>query len=149
MPIERPTETHPPGGDGFASPAIEASEVGVTLDKAEILRGVTFGLDRGCLIGLIGPNGSGKTTLLRALSGVIPFRGDIRIAGRPIQDWKPRERARRIAFVRQSLPLSFDFSVSELVPSRPFAPQGLVGRIYERRSCTARPGSGVRGPLGL
>ena len=44
------------------------------------LHGVSFTLDRG-LVALVGPNGSGKTTLLRALAGLQPVSGKVRVDG--------------------------------------------------------------------
>jgi ATP-binding cassette subfamily F protein uup len=48
---------------------IELDGVGVELGGHEILREVSFGLNNGMKLGLVGPNGSGKTTLLRAMTG--------------------------------------------------------------------------------
>jgi ATP-binding cassette subfamily F protein uup len=48
---------------------IELSGVTVKLGGREILRGISFGLNNGMKLGLVGPNGSGKTTLLRAMTG--------------------------------------------------------------------------------
>lgn len=45
--------------------------VTVELGGREVLRGVTFGLNNGMKLGLVGPNGSGKTTLLRAMTGEV------------------------------------------------------------------------------
>ena len=89
--------------------------VNVVLDGAEILRDVNLRVPGGRLVGLLGPNGSGKTTLLRAMAGLVPFAGSIFLLGKPVADWRPKDLARRLAFVRQAVSLSFDFSVSELV----------------------------------
>jgi ATP-binding cassette subfamily F protein uup len=48
---------------------IELDGVTVELGGREILRDVSFGLNNGMKLGLVGPNGSGKTTLLRAMTG--------------------------------------------------------------------------------
>ena len=37
-------------------------------------------------LGLIGPNGAGKTTLLRAIARLVPFTGEIALAGRSVDD---------------------------------------------------------------
>lgn len=46
------------------------------------LDGTTFEIGAGRIIGLIGPNGSGKTTALKAVLGLIPFEGDLKVLGR-------------------------------------------------------------------
>jgi ABC-type Mn2+/Zn2+ transport system ATPase subunit len=47
------------------------------------IEGVSFEVDAGQRIGLLGPNGGGKTTLLRALLGELqPMRGDVEVHGR-------------------------------------------------------------------
>jgi iron complex transport system ATP-binding protein len=89
--------------------------VRVRLDAVDVLRDVSFTVPRGRLVGLLGPNGSGKTTLLRAAAGLLPFAGELTFDGISIRAWKPRHLARRLAFVRQSVSLSFDFDVGELV----------------------------------
>jgi iron complex transport system ATP-binding protein len=89
--------------------------VSVSLDDSEILHALSFSMGRGRFIGMLGPNGSGKTTLLRTLAGLIPYRGLLRFVDRPVVEWRPRDLARKLAFVRQSASLSFDFSVSELI----------------------------------
>ena len=46
------------------------------------LDGTSFGIEPGRIVGLIGPNGAGKTTVLKAILGLIPFEGDLRVLGR-------------------------------------------------------------------
>jgi iron complex transport system ATP-binding protein len=96
-------------------PLLSVDHVQVELDAQTILHGVDFRVPAGRWIGLLGPNGSGKTTLLRAIGGLIPFEGQIVLDGRPVDAFSARERARRLAFVRQAPSLSFDFTVEELV----------------------------------
>ncbi len=96
-------------------PLITADNVSVRIGRNDILKNISFELPGNRFIGLLGPNGSGKTTLLRTLSGVQAYEGTLRLEGQPVRSWKPRQLARKLAFVRQTLPLSFDFSVLELV----------------------------------
>ena len=96
-------------------PLITAHQLRVALDGTTILHDLDFAVEAGTWVGLIGPNGSGKTTLLRALSGLLPYEGTLTLAERAIDTWKAPELARQMAFVRQMTPLSFDFTVADLV----------------------------------
>lgn len=112
-----PVETHIP-------PVVRARHVSVGIDGTDILTDLSFHIESGRLVGLLGPNGSGKTTLLRCISGLVPAEGSLDVLGRAVNTWRPRELARRLAFVRQAVSLSFDFTVSELV---------LLGRSPHKR----------------
>jgi len=45
------------------------------------LNGADFRVDQGRIVGLIGPNGAGKTTALKAILGLSPFEGELRVLG--------------------------------------------------------------------
>lgn len=95
--------------------AVDIRDLSVDLSGKRILHGISARVDRGKWVALIGPNGSGKTTLLRAVGGLLPYSGRVLVDGRSVRSWSPRSLARRLAFVRQSHPLSFDFTVRDLV----------------------------------
>jgi zinc transport system ATP-binding protein len=59
---------------------------------------VSFTLEEGHIAILIGPNGSGKSTVLRAILGLVPFEGEVRIFGRPV-----RATYREVGYVPQRL----------------------------------------------
>lgn len=81
-----------------------------------ILRDVSFSLDLGDCLCLLGPNGTGKTTLLKCLlNHHRPNGGRILLEGREISHMSSRERAGRMAYVSQSTSLSFPYSVEEVV----------------------------------
>ena len=46
------------------------------------LDGAAFTIPAGRIVGLIGPNGAGKTTALKAILGLIPFQGDLKVLGK-------------------------------------------------------------------
>ena len=50
-----------------------------------VLRGVSFSVERGGITAILGANGAGKTTLLRAISGMLRRRGSIRFDDQPIE----------------------------------------------------------------
>ncbi len=67
--------------------------------------GLNLRLQRGKLVGLLGPNGIGKSTLLRTLAGAQkPLSGQALLAGNAVSSLKPRELARRLSMVLTSAP---------------------------------------------
>ena len=84
--------------------------------ETPVLLGVSCVLKPGTITGVLGPNGAGKTTLLRAVSGEIAIQnGDILIGDRSLKELLPKERARLMAFVSQTLRVALPFSVRTLV----------------------------------
>ena len=77
----------------------------------EVLRGLTFELPRGRVIGLLGPSGSGKTTLMRSLVGVQRHvTGELLVLGVPAGS--PALR-RRVAYLTQAPSIYGDLTVAE------------------------------------
>lgn len=83
------------------------------------LAGVSFSVERGELVAIVGPSGSGKSTLLHVMGTLErPSSGVIRIDGVDVAELDDRElsrlRARRIGFVFQQFFLAEHASVSTL-----------------------------------
>jgi iron complex transport system ATP-binding protein len=106
-------------------PALEVSDVRVTLDGAPILRGVDLSVAAGEWVTIIGPNGAGKSTLLRAIGGLVAFTGQIRLHGAPLAKLSRRERARLVATVPQN---------PEVPPGMTVLDYALLGRTPYIRS---------------
>lgn len=91
----------------------------------EVLHGVTFAVERGGFLAIVGPNGVGKTTLLVALLGLVqPAAGDIVLGGRPLAVHTRREVARRMSYVPQSDGRVVPFTVQEFVSLGRYAHRG-------------------------
>jgi ABC-2 type transport system ATP-binding protein len=60
---------------------IEARGLAKAYGKTRALDGLSFTVEPGRIVGLIGPNGAGKTTALKAILGLTPFTGDLRVLG--------------------------------------------------------------------
>lgn len=81
-----------------------------------IIKGISFSVEEGQFVGIVGPNGSGKTTLLRAIIGLLKIQhGSIFISQHRLEHLDRREIARRIAFVPQLMEPVEGFSVEDLV----------------------------------
>jgi ABC-2 type transport system ATP-binding protein len=66
---------------------IEARGLTKAYRTTRALDGVSFTVQPGRIVGLIGPNGAGKTTALKAILGLTPFDGELRVLGRdPYRD---------------------------------------------------------------
>jgi ABC-type Mn2+/Zn2+ transport system ATPase subunit len=116
-------------------PALEVKDVTVRFEGQErpAVEEVSFTLDEGQIAILIGPNGSGKSSLLKAILGLIPYRGDVRVFGRPVT-----EAWRQIGYVPQrlafdlTLPLTVRESVRmPLLGARGAEAEAAVGHFVE------------------
>ncbi|MCP5156868.1 MAG: ABC transporter ATP-binding protein [Ectothiorhodospiraceae bacterium] len=93
-----------------------ATGVVARLGPRTVLHGVDARVAPGELLGVIGPNAAGKSTLLRVLAGLLPpGAGTVTLDGRPLADWSPRERARRIAWLGQERECHWPIAVREVV----------------------------------
>lgn len=79
---------------------------------------------------IIGPNGSGKSTVLKSLTRLLRYqKGTVYIDGRDLQDFGPKELARRIGVLPQIHSAPADFRVKELVGYGRMPYQGLFSRM--------------------
>jgi branched-chain amino acid transport system ATP-binding protein len=75
-------------------PLLDVHHLGLTIGDQEILKNLSFSVEEGEVIGLIGPNGSGKTTLFNVLSGFLqPSQGTVTLRGEDITRSSPSRRA--------------------------------------------------------
>ena len=81
--------------------AISLERVTVTLGGRAVVRDVTAEIEAGEWVALIGPNGAGEASLLRAVGGLLPSDGTVRLGGVSLKDLGRRERAQRLALVPQ------------------------------------------------
>ncbi len=87
---------------------LRVNSVSLTVPRAEalILHDVSFALQAGSAVAVVGPSGSGKSTLARALVGITPpVRGVIRIDGAALAQWDPHAFGAWIGFLPQDVAL--------------------------------------------
>ncbi len=69
----------------MTTPILEIDNLICGYDGQAVIKDISMSLQRGSVVGLVGPNGHGKTTLLRAISGLIKLSsGSIRFKGEPV-----------------------------------------------------------------
>jgi osmoprotectant transport system ATP-binding protein len=89
---------------------------------SDILHGLTFAVESGETLVLLGRSGSGKTTALKMVNRLIaPTSGEVLVEGRPTSAWDPIRLRRRIGYVIQETGLFPHFTVAENI--------GLVPRL--------------------
>ena len=85
-------------------------------DSVQALERVTFEMNEGEVLGVIGPNGSGKTTLLKCINKVLkPKTGSILIDKANILELDRKEIAKNIGVVPQNFTIHFPFTVFDIV----------------------------------
>ncbi len=103
-------------GERGTSLLMDVQHITFGYGKKPLLYDVSLQVQKGEMIGLLGPNGSGKTTLLRLMSGLfVPQQGKVLLEGRTLQQWGRRGVAQRIAVVPQELHVPFAFTVEQMV----------------------------------
>ena len=110
------------------APLLKVSQLHKNFGGVQAIQNLNFELAEGELMGLIGPNGSGKTTLMKLIAGIVqPDKGMLNILERPIHAYNRKILARHIAFVPQSVPIDFPFTVKEVVLMGRAPYQGVLG----------------------
>ncbi len=94
---------------------LSATGLNASLGSRKVLHDISLSLSSGHLVALVGPNGAGKTTLLRALAGLIPSGGTIRIGGHKLSALSLRERAKRFAYLPQGHMVHWPLPVRDIV----------------------------------
>jgi len=116
---------------------LEVTDLTVRYGGRTVLDGLTLpALEGGGLVSLVGPNGAGKTTLLRALAGLVPSRGAIRLDGLDLHALALRARARHVAYMPQALPQGVALTVLETVVAALLASPAAIGVASEREAET-------------
>jgi ABC-2 type transport system ATP-binding protein len=92
---------------------VVAAGIGKRYGEVDVVKDVSFEVERGQIFGIVGPSGSGKTTLIRMLLGVLlPTAGDLQVLSRRPLTFRRRDRE-RIGYMPQRFVLFPELSVME------------------------------------
>jgi iron complex transport system ATP-binding protein len=107
---------------------LEVKNITINYGECAVVQDISFALEAGEIIALLGANGAGKTTLLKALNASLPVaKGSITLDEKSIEKSSRREIARRIAVIAQETETKFPVSVLEFVLAGRFAHGAAFG----------------------
>ena len=99
----------------------------------ELLRNVSFSLETGKLLAVLGNNGAGKSTLLKCFNHILtPDSGRVLLDGEDLLTQSPREVAKQVAFVSQSIPgTRMTVHDAVMLGRRPYMKWGFTEKDHE------------------
>jgi branched-chain amino acid transport system ATP-binding protein len=119
----------------LASEALSLRNVDALYGESHVLHSVSFALEEGRVLALLGRNGAGKSTCMSIVIGLLPpRRGEIRVFGEPIERLPPEAIARKgVGLVPQGRRVFPSLTVREnlMVASRKTSSRWDVGQVFE------------------
>ncbi len=113
-------------------PLLDVQNINFGYDQRDVLKDISFKVNKGEIFFLLGPNGCGKTTLLDCVLGLlIPRKGNIHLNGTNINVIRPETIARQVAYVPQSHEKTFPYTVMDIVLMGRASYIGLFGSPSE------------------
>lgn len=106
-------------------PILEVKNLRVVYGREEILSDISFYLNQGETLAVIGPNGSGKTTLFKAILNIIPYEGEVNI-----------NKDIRIGYVPQKLDIERDLPIT--VEEFLLLKKGMLGKYSQHLTHTVQ-----------
>ena len=109
--------------------SIEVKNLNFSYGSRQILFDISFKVQKGEFLSILGPNGVGKSTLFRCVLGLLTdYQGQVLIDGKDSRTFSIREAARHIAYIPQSTAPVFNYSAFDIV---------LMGRTSAMRAFQA------------
>lgn len=94
---------------------IKVENISTGYTKEKIIENISFSIESGELIGVLGENGSGKSTLAKAVCNILPHTGKTIINNSVAEDLKISQIARIISYIPQHSGINIDISVFDVV----------------------------------
>lgn len=83
--------------------------------KSNVIENLSFSMEQGTIVGILGANGSGKTTLLKSVCGILPHSGTCSLEGAVLEDLSARQIARLVSYIPQRSGITIDISALDVV----------------------------------
>ena len=96
--------------------SIEVRNLSFSYGDRPVLHDISFSVDKGEFLSILGPNGVGKSTLFRCVLGLLSgYTGQVLVEGIDSRSFSVREAAKHIAYIPQSSHPIFNYSVFDIV----------------------------------
>lgn len=94
---------------------LEIKDIYSGYEDIDIVKDVSFTVNRGENLCIVGPNGCGKSTLLKSIANIINYRGSIKIDSKEVSSLKRKELAMKVGLMSQISQIHFPYTVYETV----------------------------------
>ena len=94
---------------------LEVKELYCGYDDVDIIKNVSFKVNNGENLCIVGPNGCGKSTLLKSIANIIHYKGSIKIDGKEVNTLSRKKLATKVALMSQISQVYFSYTVYEAV----------------------------------
>ena len=96
--------------------SVEVRNLSFSYGDRQVLEDISFRVEPGEMLSILGPNGVGKSTLFRCVLGLLSgYSGEVLINGRSGRTMSAQESAKHIAYIPQSSNPAFNYSVFDIV----------------------------------
>lgn len=94
---------------------LEVKNLSADYGKHRVIVDLSFAVEAGTVLGILGANGCGKTTLLKSICGILPYTGECLLAGENLAEMSPRMLARRCSYIQQRSGIAIDIPAVDVV----------------------------------
>ena len=103
---------------------LEVKGVRCGYDNKEIVKGVSFNIERGNNLCIVGPNGCGKSTLLKSIANLLDYKGNIILDSKEVKKLNRKDLAKNVALMTQASNIYFPYTIF------------ICSNTYRKCSCT-------------
>ena len=94
---------------------IEVKNIYCGYDNKEIIKNLSFKVNNGENLCIVGPNGCGKSTLLKSIANIIEYRGNVKIDDKEVNNFSRVDLAKKVALMSQMSQVYFPYTVYDTV----------------------------------
>lgn len=94
---------------------IEVKNIYCGYDNKKIIKDLSFNVNNGENLCIVGPNGCGKSTLLKSIANIIEYEGSVKIDNKEVSSFSRIDLAKKVALMSQMSQIYFPYTVYDTV----------------------------------